>query len=86
MDLTKFCYGCDASEKHIQSVWEINNQTIMALLLTHKITQNASFNIKKTVWNYSEDFLNVCQNSIYFNDSVYYGNLLLSVYIALFVI
>ncbi len=52
----KLSYGCDVSEIHTKSVYEINNQIIMSLLLTHKITLNTSFDIKKTIWNDCNDF------------------------------
>ncbi len=45
----KQSYGCDVSEIHTKSVEEINNQIIMSLLLTHKMTLNTSFDIKKTI-------------------------------------
>ncbi len=47
----KQSYGCDVSEIHTKSVEEINNQIIMSLLLTHKMTLNTSFDIKKTICN-----------------------------------
>ena len=38
MDVTLFCYGCDVSEIHTESVWEIKKQTFTGLFLTSKIT------------------------------------------------